>query len=69
VRAGAPAHEHVPSYYDADAVHVTEKFILGLARRYRVREVVADPHRYSAPSFAGSASTSRPRRSTRRARR
>jgi phage terminase large subunit-like protein len=44
VREGAPAHEKVDDFYDADAIHVAEKFILELGTRYRVREVVADPN-------------------------
>jgi hypothetical protein len=44
VRADAPAHEHVDDFYDDDAEHLAEKFILELGERYKIREVVADPN-------------------------
>jgi phage terminase large subunit-like protein len=44
-RAEAPAHEHVDDFYDENAVHVAEKFILDeLGEQFKVREVVADPN-------------------------
>jgi phage terminase large subunit-like protein len=44
VRQEAPAHEYVDDFYDADAVHRAETFILELGKRYKIREVVADPN-------------------------
>lgn len=43
-RPNAPAHEHVEDFYDDDAVHVAETKILELGKRYKIREVVADPN-------------------------
>lgn len=44
VRPAAPAHEHVDDFYDTDAVHRAEKFIVELGKRHRIKEVVADPN-------------------------
>lgn len=50
--APIPAHEHVDSYYSdkpgKEDEHLAELFIYSLGERFKIREVVADPHYFGA---------------------